>query len=221
MWKYYEQPANLRILPAYGLTADEEVALRTYGWHLLLCGEDDSVLLGSYARDDLGLGLDDAEIDEIFAWLLDARRSQQAEWGDEPVPTMLTQAFAALEQHNVLAREDFTCCVDCATRDIQTEFDDTRNWIGAVYYHQGDTADIVESGSGRIGFGVRIEAFLTAEQYQSMTPEQLAETYEELTMSMMKGIVIPILVEHGIDVNWSEDIADRLRIDNVTFYTRV
>ncbi|WP_051209550.1 DUF6891 domain-containing protein [Propionicicella superfundia] len=222
MWKYYEQPDGLRLPSSYGLTPSEEEALRTRGWQLLLRGEDDGYLLGEYATERIGTPLTDDEVDQLAAFLRDARRAQQAQWAPgEPGPTPLSRAFAVLEQHNVLARENFACCLDCASGEIVGEFDDSRTWLGAVYYHGGDTADIIENGHTHLAYGVRLPAFFTAQDWNALSGAEQQEAYEKLTVSLVKQVVIPILLEHGIDVDWTESIEDRLRLSNVTYLARV
>lgn len=222
MWTYNQQPPGLRLDPSLGLEPGHEANLQAYGWNLIIRGETEPALLGVYAEDELGLDLTDDEVDDIFAQLLSARRSQQASWvSSEPEPSRLSLAFAALERHNVLARENFSCCLDCASDEILGEFDDSRNWVGAVYYHQQDTENIVESGFTHLAYGVRLPAFFTSREWNDLTGEQQRESYEILTMSMMKQVVIPILLEHGIDVDWGEDIEERPRLSNVTFYAKV
>lgn len=221
MWKYNQQPEGLRLIPSHGLTDAQELALRDYGWGLILRGEDDPLLLEQYAEHDLGLNLPEGNVEDMFEWLLDVRRAQQADWGDQPGQTTLSRAFAVLEQHNIIARENYLCCLDCASTEIVSEFDDSRTWIGAVYYHQQDTGDILEAGFTHLAYGIRLPAFFTSHEWSAMSGEQQAASYEELTIAMMKQVVIPILLEHGIDVDWSEQLEQRVRLSNVQFYARV
>lgn len=221
MWKYYEQPEGLRLPFLYGFTRSEEQALRDYAWQLLLRGESDGALLGEYASEILDFSLTDAEVDEIQAFIVQARRDQQASWDGEPWNTPLAKSFVAFEEHNILARENFTCCLDCSSQEILDEFDDSRPWIGAVYYHAGDTANIIEHGFGHLAYGVRLPAFFTPQDWSSMSGDEQEHAYEELTVSMVKQVIIPILLDHGINVEWTESVVDRLKLSNVTYLTRV
>jgi hypothetical protein len=221
VWKYYEQPDALRLPSVHGLGPTEEKTLRDHAWGLMLRGETDGYLLGEFAEERLGIALTDEQTDAIMRVVVDARRAQQDDWGPEMGQTPLSRAFAVLEGHNIVARENFACCVDCASTEIVGEFDDSRNWLGAVYYHGGDTVDIIERGYTHLAYGVRPPAFFTAQDWNAMTGEAQAKAYEDLTIAMMKQVVIPILLDHGIDVEWSERIEDRPRLSNVTYLTRV
>lgn len=221
VWKYYEQPEGLRLPSLNGLTPSDEEALRDHAWGLMLRGETDGDLLGEWVEERFGVEPTDEQTDAIMRAVRQARRAQQDEWGPDAGQTPLSRAFSVLEAHNILARENFACCLDCASTEIIGEFDDSRNWLGAVYYHGGDTVDIIERGYTHLAFGVRPPAFYTAQDWNAMTGEAQAKAYEDLTLAMMKQVVIPILLDHGIDVDWSESIEDRPRVSNVTYLARV
>ncbi len=221
MWEYYAQPEGLRLPFLYGFTRKEEAELRNHAWQLLLRGESDGALLSEYAEETLDFNLTDAEVDEITEFLVAARRKQQESWDEETWNTPLSRALASLEQHNILARENFACCLDCSSQEILDEFDGSRPWIGAVYYHAGDTATINEHGFGHLAYGVRLPAFFTPQDWAAMSGEEQQKSYEELTTSMVKQVILPILLDHGINVEWSENIVDRLKLTNVTYLARV
>ncbi|MFF3285956.1 DUF6891 domain-containing protein [Streptomyces sp. NPDC003023] len=76
-------------------------------------------------------------------WL--ERVAEQAAWQGETDPERLTQAFTALEEAGITARENFTCCRNCGQSEIGGEGGpDTR---GFVYFHTQCT-DSAASGHG-------------------------------------------------------------------------
>lgn len=70
----------------------------------------------------------------------------------------LQLAFDMLEDEDIVARQNFTCCGTCGAAEIGTEMDDhedmsTRTPKGYVFFHQQDTESAVESGSLYISYG--------------------------------------------------------------------
>lgn len=70
----------------------------------------------------------------------------------------LQLAFDRLEEEDVVARQNFTCCGTCGAAEIGVEMDDYeeitgREARGYVFFHQQDTESAVESGSLYISYG--------------------------------------------------------------------
>ena len=83
---------------------------------------------------------------------------EQAGW---PVLTdfdKLELAFDMLEDEDIIARQNFTCCGTCGSAEIGAEMDDHEDMTarppkGYVFFHQQDTESAVESGSLYISYG--------------------------------------------------------------------
>jgi hypothetical protein len=70
----------------------------------------------------------------------------------------LELAFDKLEEEDIVARQNFTCCGTCGAAEIGAEMDDFadisgREAKGYVFFHQQDTESAVESGSLYISYG--------------------------------------------------------------------
>lgn len=219
MYKYNEQPTGFRIPAKFGLDDATEADVREQVWEYLLLGAEDPDYVFDLLQETTDL--DDQQIDELAAFMVDARMTQQAEWSEEETSTNLDRAFADLEANNVLGLQDFTCCGTCAATEMPGEFDDSRNWIGGVYFHRQDTERLVTSDSVYLGFGARVPAWTTKEDWDALDDDAKEAAYQEWSMRMMKQVVIPVLLHHGIDVDWNEQFDTRPMLKNAHFYRKL
>ena len=219
------QPEGLRI-PAelLGGVIDPELEehIRDMIWMQLVRGNDD---INDHAyeiacavedeKDEEGAGgtLSDAQCRAIAQYLIDARRAQQAGFGEAPASN-LDRAFEALRRAHVVAEQDFTCCGTCGHAEIEGDQDD----LGYVFFNQQDTENLVEDGSTCLSYGIFWPAHISEEEYNALSNSQREELYDATTINLMKTVVIPILQEHGMGVSWNGNMDTRILITDVEWY---
>ena len=215
------QPDGLRIpdeLLGGAVDPELEEYIRDLVWMQLVrgndCINDHSFEIASAVEDAEGGGaLSDEQCRAIAQYLIDARRAQQAGFGDVPA-TRLDRAFEALRRAHVVAEQDFACCNTCGHAEIEGGQDD----LGYVFFHQQDTDDLVESGSTYLSYGIFWPAHLGEEEYKALSSSQREELHDATTIKLMRTVVIPILREHGIGVSWEGDVNTRILLTGVEWY---
>ena len=92
-----------------------------------------------------------SEIRSALIQEIEAVQSEQAKW---PVLTdfdRLELAFDMLDDKDIVARQNFTCCGTCGAAEINLEIEEFeaygRRARGYVFFHQQDTESAVESGN--------------------------------------------------------------------------
>jgi len=73
--------------------------------------------------------------------------SAQSRWPATTDSDRVTRAFRELAGTGIVAREDFSCCQDCALDDLRDEFVEGERARGYAYYHAQD-ADRAVDGEG-------------------------------------------------------------------------
>ncbi|GAA2392807.1 DUF6891 domain-containing protein [Streptomyces coeruleofuscus] len=76
---------------------------------------------------------------EIVERLWLDRLDEQETWAGPTGPDRLEQAFAALEDGGIVAREDFACCRGCGMTEIGAEADGRPGVRGFVFFHHQGT----------------------------------------------------------------------------------
>ncbi|MEU6908158.1 hypothetical protein ABZ935_22860 [Streptomyces coeruleorubidus] len=76
---------------------------------------------------------------EIVERLWLDRLDEQETWAGPTGPDRLEQAFAALEDAGIVAREDFACCRGCGLTEIGAEADGKPGVRGFVFFHHQGT----------------------------------------------------------------------------------
>jgi hypothetical protein len=107
--------------------------------------------LESHGREDL-----QPVIKRITAELLTAHRAEQSGWGATTDCDRLDEAFAALNQQGIVARQDFSCCTHCGHTDIWDEIaqvEQNQAVEGYVFYHLQCTERAIESGQLLLAYG--------------------------------------------------------------------
>ena len=218
------QPNGLRIPDELlGGIVDPELEeyIRDMIWMRLVRG-DDSIDDHAYEiaravedeRDEDGGGtLSEERCRAIAQYLIDARRAQQAGFGDVPA-TRLDRAFEALRRAHVVAEQDFACCNNCGHAEIKGGQGD----LGYVFFHQQDTEGLVESGSTYLSYGIFWPAHISEEAYKALDDSRREELYDATTATLMRTVVIPILQEHGIGVSWEGNVDTRILLTGVQWY---
>ena len=101
--------------------------------------------------DQEGLAYERAR--ELVEGLWQERLAAQAAWPARTDPDALEAAFEALDEHGIVAREDFACCARCGHAEIRAEMDESSR--GYVFFHQQRTEAAVLSGELYLNFGAR------------------------------------------------------------------
>ena len=215
------QPDGLRIpdeLLGGAVDPELEEYIRDMIWMRLVRG-DDSIDDHAYeiARavedEDGGGTLSEEQCRAIAQYLIDARRAQQAGFGEVPAGK-LDRAFEVLRRAHVVAEPDFSCCNTCGHAEIEGDRDD----LGYVFFHQQDTERLAESGSTYLSYGIFWPAHISEEEYKALSSSQREELYDATTIKLMKTVVIPILQEHGIGVSWEGNVDTRILLTDVEWY---
>ena len=217
------QPEGLRI-PAelLGGVIDPELEehIRDMIWMQLVRGNDDindhAYEIACAVEDEKGEGgtLSEAQCRAIAQYLIDARRTQQAGFGEVPA-SKLDRAFEALRKAHVVAEQEFSCCNNCGYAEIRGD----RNDLGYVFFHQQDTERLVESGSTYLSYGIFWPAHISKAQHKTLNSSQRKELYDATTIKLMRTVVIPILHERGIGVSWNGNVDTRILLTGVEWHT--
>lgn len=214
MEAYNAQPDGLRIPAEFGLSADDELALRDELWLRITLGEVDD-LVEFVVDSENGLDRDQAE--QIVSQFLAARRAQQSR--HTPPPGRLTAAFAELNRVGVVARENFMCCGTCLVADIGDEVPaDGGPWFGYVAYHAQDAERLIEDGATYLSYGVFPAAYLSRAEVERMSESERETWYADTVRSLMRERAFPVLEAHGMTVDWDGNLGARILLGNADFY---
>ncbi|GAB3398432.1 hypothetical protein GCM10027515_03630 [Schumannella luteola] len=212
------QPDGFRLPDSLGLDSEAEAELREQAWAVVTRGVDDPFEFVDWATaSEL---LDEPRAEQVWQLVLDARRAQQALWGDTP-RTALTDAFAELETLGVVARQNFSCCGTCASGEIWDERPADRPSRGYVYFHMQDTEQLIESNSTYLGYGAFPDAYLSEAEWNALDEPAQNEFYERTTTALMDEVVTPTLTRHGIQVVWNHRLDTRILIENAEYFEAV
>ena len=98
-----------------------------------------------------------SEIRSALIQEIETLRDEQTAW---PILTdfdRLELAFDMLEDRDIVARQNFTCCGTCGAAEISVEIEDFeffgRKARGYVFFHQQDTESAIESGNLYLSYG--------------------------------------------------------------------
>ncbi len=88
--------------------------------------------------------------------------AEQATWPAVTDCDRLDAAFAELEQHGIVARQDFSCCGTCGAGEIRAEMEDVaatcRPVRGYAFYHMQDTESAVDGYGLYLAYGATDES---------------------------------------------------------------
>tara|TARA_R100000365_G_C2747802_1_gene78108 strand:+ start:3556 stop:4251 length:696 start_codon:yes stop_codon:yes gene_type:complete len=97
------------------------------------------------------------EVRSAVIQAIEVLREEQTGW---PVLTdfdRLELAFDMLEDKDIVARQNFTCCGTCGASEIGIEIEDFESFgraaRGYVFFHQQDTESAVETGNLYLSYG--------------------------------------------------------------------
>lgn len=218
-WAYNDRPTAVRFAPD-DLDEDARERVEAQAWDFIVVGRDSADDFASYL-DDEEEDIAAAAIVETFNRMLVYRRAQQAEWGE--VQSNLDLAFAELTERGIVARQNFSCCGSCASVEIHDERDDSRAWLGWVWYDEQDTEALVESDDGTvyIGYGAYPGADFDEAAYEALPEEARVARYEHDVRTLMHESVLPVFARHGIEVQWDDDLSRRILLKNAQVYIPV
>jgi hypothetical protein len=124
----------------------------------------------------------------------DALLREQARWPEVTDCDRLDRAFRALEKRGIVARQHFSCCQTCGSREIWGEMEDVEHLglpvRGYTFYHVQDTGEAVA------GHGLYL-------CYGSVEEDEDATVGDE---------VVAALREHGLQVEWDGTSEKRIRV---------
>jgi hypothetical protein len=217
-WTYNERPAGVRFLtdriPEPGRTEiDDEI------WAWVVRGEDDvDEFVDYFDEADARHGATDEDLRRAYEQAVAARRDQQREWG--PLQSNLTRAFTELNGLGIVARENFSCCGNCASSDIHDERDESRHWLGYLWYHQQDTESLVGSDDGEVylGYGAYPPEDFDQDAYDALTEAEQEARYQADVERVLDEIAFPVLRRHGMRVDWNRDLSRRIRVTGAQWY---
>lgn len=95
-------------------------------------------------------------IKQMTAELVAAHRSEQTEWEASTDCDRLNSAFAELNRRGIVARQNFSCCVNCGFTEIWDEVDQDEKQhpvIGYVFYTVQSTEHVIMSGQLQMAYG--------------------------------------------------------------------
>jgi hypothetical protein len=106
----------------------------------------------------------------------------------------MTAAFEDLRKQGIFARQNFMCCMGCASSNIgemakKANAKNPGRYIGAAYYHQQDSDDFKEQGRCHIGYG-----------YVPGGP--LSGLPDDLATLTIGNAVRSTMERHGFSVEW-------------------
>lgn len=216
---YYSQPADLRLNSALALTGEQEEALRAFTWERVVAGETDLDSYLGWAGEEFPDHAEQA-LSQAFAIVREARRAQIASWPAELRSTALMSAFDELAEIGIIARGNFSCCGTCGSSEIWAERDDSRTWRGYVYFHAQDAERIPEDRATYLGYGVFLDAYVPESEWNALSDEAKDQTYARLVSELMAEATT-VFERHGVEVEWTGDLAVRILVKNVDWYIEV
>lgn len=151
-----------------------------------------------YQRDDLH-----PEIKRITAELIAAHRAKQAKWKGPTDCDRLDEAFAALNQQGIVARQDFSCCNNCGFTEIwdEIEEEEKRQPVeGYVFYHLQATETAIESGQLLLAYGCVEEG--------------------EAALVRIANKVVAELRRVGLDASWGGTAYHPIVVDGIVWRRR-
>jgi hypothetical protein len=138
---------------------------------------------------------DEAEPDEVERLArpvleaeLVAHLSAQRSWPERTDNDRLDDAFRALEEAGIVARQDFSCCQNCGSGEIDEVARSYPRPAGYVFYHAQDTESAAEGGGLYLGYG----------------PARLGEQVAAKAVEALRA--------EGLDVDWSGSVDKRIHV---------
>ena len=213
---FHGAPSTYVVPADWALNSEARAYVTEETWRLVLRGRSNVDEYLDVFREELkNSGVPDEAASSFFSSVIDLRREQQASWGDA-AKSRLTAAFNELAGIGVIAREDFSCCGNCASSEIGDERDDSRVWRGYVYFHSQDTDRILQGRQTYVGYGAFHEAYFSLTEWEAWTDAEKDAHYTRIVRELMSE-VRSVLERHEIGTEWDGDLGVRLLLVNVDF----
>lgn len=113
---------------------------------------------------------------------------------------LLNKAFADLRKQGIMAKQNYLCCMGCASSSLGEEIkkahaEHPNKYLGGAYYHSQDAEDLRERGYCHIGYGAAPDA-----------------ANEEL-LSLTVGQAVKMTLErYGLKVEWPGTTDQRIKV---------
>lgn len=217
---WYDPVLNPPVPTEWNIPKHIQEILEEYLWGMLAIGDSEvenyvQTILETLDEEDLADRASEEQAQQYSQALIDTRRALARKLCVTEESGNLKQAFAELaEQEGVLARSNFTCCGTCGVSEIVDERDDSRPWHGYIFYHQQDGEHVPDGGT-YINFGVFVNHYMAQEEWDALSEQKKSETYNRLSVELMRDKVIPVLKRNGIDVTWNGKYGTRPYLSNV------
>lgn len=143
--------------------------------------------------------IDPSDAADLVLALWDERLHTQARWPAVTDCDRLDTAFARLDEAGVLARQHYGCCLRHGFEALTAEPAATSAW-GFVYFSQADTAHAVDGRGLQLAYGAFASNALPLDQRRGRVFE-------------VGRYVVADLCAAGLDVQWAEDIDERILVD--------
>ncbi|GAB5494444.1 MAG: hypothetical protein Phog2KO_46590 [Phototrophicaceae bacterium] len=134
---------------------------------------------------------------------LKAHFDEQKEWRFITDCDRLDEAFAELDRHGIVARQDFTCCQTCGHSEINLPIEETmqyRNVEGYVFFHWQDTESAVRSEYLYLAYG--------------------SVSGKESESKVIASKVVDALERAGLHADWNGSINSRICIHDIKWQRR-
>lgn len=155
-------------------------------------------LLGEYSPEWL-----EEEATRLTDKLLAEHMAEQKCWTYETDCDRLDEAFAELDRHGIVARQNFTCCQTCGHAEINTEISKTQDYRpvrGYVFFHWQDTESAVRNAHLYLAYG--------------------SVSGKELESSLVAREVVGALRRAGLEAEWNDSVQTRILIKNIEWKRR-
>ncbi|MFF2039139.1 DUF6891 domain-containing protein [Kitasatospora sp. NPDC058170] len=177
---------------------------------LIRCGFQESDEIAESLADEFDdQGLTEEQAGRLIAPLWQERLAEQASWPRTTDVDRLEEAFDALEEQDIVAAMDFTCCGGCGYAEIGGEADaDSR---GFVFFHEQDTERAAAGG----GLTLRYGGFRADGEPAESTAEA------ELRTVLIGREVVAALEAVGLSVEWDGSPGQAITVTPLTWLNRL
>jgi len=136
------------------------------------------------------------ETERLTAAAFQAHARAQATWPPVTDCDRLDFAFAELERRGIVARQNFSCCMNCGSKEIWGEVADVqaegRVIHGCAFYHEQDTRRAAEGGGVLLAFQ--------------------ADTEGDAAAVKVGREIVEVLRAHGLSPEWNGTAALRINV---------
>jgi hypothetical protein len=144
--------------------------------------------------------LDESAPDELLAELIpkvlaEVRHAVSEEMKGWPAITdcdRLDAAFASLERNGIVARQNFSCCMSCGSREIHDELAMKKDARGYTFFHMQDTDRAASGGELSLAFGAPTEAGMKAVARDVVNALKAAGLAPEWNGDIDHRIILPL-----------------------------